>query len=134
MSKAGRPAIKYDPKEAAQVLECSQNGVPQKDIASILGMSSVTMLKLYGEDYRRGAAIAKAKIGAKLFQRAMEGDTAVLIFCAKTRLGWRETSRLELADGDGDASGASTHARRAKEAAKQLQALRRKRAADAKKE
>lgn len=68
----------------------AQYGVPQEDIAAYIGLSVTTMLKLYDTEYRNGVTIANAKVGEMLFKKCEQGDTACLIFWAKTRMGWRE--------------------------------------------
>lgn len=98
---------KYDERDAKTVKTLSQYGVPQDDIAATIGCCVETMLKLYEKQHKEGRAFANAHIGKRLFEKAMEGDTTALIFWAKTRMGWRETSRTELVSPDGSMSPAS---------------------------
>lgn len=93
----GRPRIERDEKTAEQVRRMAQVGLSQDDIATVVGISKHTLLALYADDIGKGAAEARAAIGNRLFAKAVtEGDTASLIFLAKTRLGMRETSRAEI--------------------------------------
>lgn len=93
----GRPPKERNEEHAKMAGAMSQYGVPQEDIACVLGMSVPTLQRLYGEELARGKAIAKQRIGRRLFEKAVnEGDTTALIFMAKTQLGWRETSRMEV--------------------------------------
>lgn len=93
----GRPAREYDPKEAEVARALAQYGVPHEDIAATLGMCVETMQRLYSHELVKGRAAANAKIGKRLFEKAMSGDTSALIFWAKTRMGWKETQKVEAA-------------------------------------
>ncbi len=68
-------------------------GVPQADIALLLGISQPTMIKHLRAELDQGLAKANAKIGQTMFQMATtpgphQGRMA--IFWAKARMGWRE--------------------------------------------
>lgn len=65
-------------------------GTPQEIIADIIGITSKTLRKYYREELDQAVAIANSAIGGVLFRKAMKGDTAALIFWAKTRAGFRE--------------------------------------------
>jgi hypothetical protein len=93
-SKQGKVVARTD-ADANQARAMAQYGVPETDIADSLGISKHTLLKLYGADMRAGRSFAKAKIGKTLYQKAVAGDTALLIFYAKTQMGWRETQRID---------------------------------------
>lgn len=75
-------------------------GLPYDMIAQLMddgkGIAIDTMRKYYGEDLKRGAAKACAKVGNALFTKCMDGDTTSLIFWAKTRMGWKETQVQEV--------------------------------------
>lgn len=101
----GRPRIPRNEDHAQMAQAMSQYGVPQEDIARVLGMSVETMQRLYGEEMGRGKAVAKQRIGRRLFEKAVnEGDTTALIFLAKTQLGFREVQRMEMTSPDGSMS------------------------------
>lgn len=93
--------IKREDAKAKQVEAMSQYGVPQEDIASTIGCCVETMQKLYTKEIEHGRAIANAKIGKRLFEKAMGGDTASLIFWAKARMGWRTTEVVDVKNSDG---------------------------------
>lgn len=100
----GRKAKVRSDEHAKQVLALSQYGVPQEDIAATIGCCVETLVKLYADEMARGKAVANARIGRRLFEKAMDGDTASLIFWAKTRMGWRETQKLDVTSSDGTMS------------------------------
>lgn len=99
--KKGRPPVKRQEDVAKQVQALAQYGVPVKDIAAYIGMSKDTMAGLYREELDRGQAVANAQVGKRLYEKCMKGDTASLIFWAKTRMGWRETQHLDVSNTDG---------------------------------
>lgn len=96
----GRPKREYDAKSAEFVQSMSQYGVPHEDIAATIGMCVETMQRLYSRELVKGRAVANTKIGRRLFEKAMEGDTAALIFGAKVRMGWKETQKVEPVSGE----------------------------------
>ena len=89
--------IKHDKsKERIELVEkMAQYGVPHKEIACLIGCCEDTLVKYYQFELDRGRAVANAKIGERLFLKAMEGDTTALIFWAKARMRWRTEDKLE---------------------------------------
>ena len=73
-------------------------GLPYVMIADLIddGINVDTLQKYYKKELHRGAAKACAKVGNALFKKCMDGDTASLIFWAKTRMGWKETNTHEV--------------------------------------
>ena len=67
-------------------------GIPHDKIAVLIrdGISVDTLKKYYKRELDTGRAAAHAKIGQTLFQKAVEGDTACLIFYLKSQMGWSE--------------------------------------------
>ncbi len=79
-------------------------GLKQAVIADVMKCSIKTLHKYYRTELDEGDGKAQAKIGQSLFNKAMSGDTASLIFLAKTRLGLREVNRLEVDNTSSDGS------------------------------
>jgi predicted transcriptional regulator len=74
-------------------------GVPEADIACVLGITPDTLRKHYGEELDSGDIKANAKVAENLYRKATgEGRESVVaaIFWLKTRAGWRETSVHEI--------------------------------------
>lgn len=69
-------------------------GVPQVDIAKMIGICQHTLLVHYRDELDLGMAQANAKIAGTLFQQAMSGNTAATIFWLKARCGWREKHEI----------------------------------------
>ena len=65
-------------------------GVPQDDIAKIVGCAPKTLRKRFRDELDRGVAEANAMISGFLFNAAKAGNIAAIIFWLKTRANWRE--------------------------------------------
>src|SRR5207244_5901538 len=65
-------------------------GVPQDDIANIVGCAPKTLRKCFRDELDRGAAEANATIAGSLFLAAKAGNIVAQIFWLKTRARWRE--------------------------------------------
>jgi hypothetical protein len=65
-------------------------GLPQDDIARIVGCAPKTLRKRFRDELDRGIAEATAMISGYLFASAKGGNTTAQIFWLKTRAGWRE--------------------------------------------
>lgn len=76
-------------------------GTTQETIADLLGIDAKTLRKYYREELDQSAAKALAAVGGALYNKAIKGDTAAMIFWMKTRGGWRETQVLDHKSTDG---------------------------------
>jgi hypothetical protein len=75
-------------------------GVPEVDIAGVIGIDAKTLRKHYPQELRYGHVKANAKVAENLFRKATgDGRESVIaaIFWMKTRAQWKETSVTELA-------------------------------------
>ena len=79
-------------------------GVPQDDIAKIIGCAPKTLRKRFREELDRGVAEANAMVAGYLFNSAKQGNVSAQIFWLKTRAHWREGAA------PGPISGANTGA------------------------
>jgi len=69
-------------------------GVPEADIAGVLGVDPKTLRKHYRSELDHGHVKANAKVAENLYRKATgDGREAVIaaIFWLKTRAGWKET-------------------------------------------
>jgi hypothetical protein len=89
---------KHNPTEEQRrlVKQLSGVGVPQDDICHIIDITKPTLHKYYRRELDLGMAEANAKVAGSLFNQAVSGNTAAAIFWSKARMGWRETSNVEL--------------------------------------
>ena len=67
-------------------------GVPQDDIARIIGCAPKTLRQRCRDELNRGVAEANATISGSLFGAAKGGNVTAQIFWLKTRARWREGS------------------------------------------
>jgi hypothetical protein len=65
-------------------------GLPQNDLAKIIGCAPKTLRKQFRDDLDRGVAEAKATIAGYLFAAAKGGNVTAQIFYLKTQGHWRE--------------------------------------------
>ena len=107
------PLHKPTNETRAEVKALSSFGVPQEDIAIFIGISKPTLAKYYPDELRVSSIKANATVGKYLYNLASglalkngatHGDCSrAAMFWAKTRMGWRETDRLEHSGPDGGA-------------------------------
>ncbi len=96
----GRRAHLPEPSQRRQVEAMAGYGVPEADIARVLGIDPKTLRKHYREELDTGHIKANARVAESLFRKATgDGRQSVTaaIFWLKTRAGWKETSVQELA-------------------------------------
>jgi hypothetical protein len=71
-------------------------GVPQDDIAIIIGCAPKTLRKRFRDELDRGVAEANAMISGYLFAAAKAGNITAQIFWLKTRAHWREARSTDV--------------------------------------
>jgi len=82
-------------------------GIPQEDIARVIGMDSKTLRKHFREELDTGVTKANSRVAQCLFETALGGNTTAQIFWLKTRAHWKETVHI-----DQDIRGEITEVRR----------------------
>ena len=94
----GRPP--HEPTEAnrQKVITCAAVGIPQMDVARLLGMSINTLRKHYLDELETGSIEANVAIGGTLFNKAKSGDTTAMIWWTKARMGWTDKQGDDSAD------------------------------------
>lgn len=109
------PAKAHKPTDEsrAEVKALASFGLPQDDIAEYVGVSHVTLRKHYASELKLSAIKANATVGKYLFSlasgQALQNGAShsecarSAMFWAKTRMGWRETDRLEHSGPNGGA-------------------------------
>ncbi len=91
----GRRAHKPDPAQRRQVETLAAYGIPETDIARVVGVDPKTLRKHYRDELDMGETKANAQVAGFLFNAARSGNVTAQIFWLKTRARWRETP-LEL--------------------------------------
>jgi hypothetical protein len=91
---AGRPEFIPTDGQRAQVKAMAAYGVPQDDIAKVVGCSTHTLRKHFWSELEVAAIEANAKVAQSLFRKAVEGNgkeaVTAAIFWLKCRAGWRD--------------------------------------------
>ena len=93
-----RPAFEPTDEQRKQVEAMAGFGIPQVDIAKVIGISKPTLEKYFREELDVGSVKATAKVAQSLFKKATsDGSQSVTaaIFWLKTRAGWKETQAVE---------------------------------------
>lgn len=100
---AGRMAFEPTDAERKQVEAMSGYGLPIEQIAILVrgGIDSDTLRKHFATELIAGKAKANSGVGRTLFQKAMGGDTAAMIWWSKTQMRWAETQKHEVSGADG---------------------------------
>jgi len=88
-------------KTREQVLSASGLGLPQLQIAALIGISDVTLRKHYEKELAVGKATASAQIAKSLYNKAVSGDTTAAIWWTKAQMGWGETNTTKVGNIDG---------------------------------
>lgn len=96
----GRRAHRPDPAGRRQVEAMAGYGVPEADIAGVVGIDAKTLRKHYRQELDTGQIKANARIAESLYRKAL-GDSpqsvAAGFFWLKTRARWKETVVNEIA-------------------------------------
>src|SRR4029434_8526159 len=74
-----------------QVETLAAYGIPETDIAQVVGVDPKTLRKHYREELDLGETKANAQVAGFLFNAARSGNVTAQIFWLKTRARWRET-------------------------------------------
>ena len=86
----GRRARRPDPAQRRQVEAMAAYGIPEIDIAPVLGIDPKTLRKHYRDELNLGETKANAQVAGFLFNSARSGNVTAQIFWLKTRARWRE--------------------------------------------
>ena len=101
----GRPAHEPTAATRGAVESMVAYGIPQVDIAASIGITKPTLRKHYADEIATAATKANARVAQTLYKIATDPNhkscAASAMFWAKTRMGWRETDRMELTGADG---------------------------------
>lgn len=92
----GRPEFIPTDAQRTQVKAMAAYGVPQDDIAKVIGCSAPTLRKHFWQELETAAIEANAKVAQSLFRKAVEGSgkesVTAAIFWLKCRAGWRDVA------------------------------------------
>jgi hypothetical protein len=91
--KPGRPPHEPSEKDRKQVEAMASYGVPELDIARVIGISAPTLRKWYSYELATGHIKANSMIAQSLYNKALgngNGAVAACIFWLKVRAHWVE--------------------------------------------
>lgn len=100
------PAPAHEPTAATRgaVESMIAYGIPQAEIARSIGISEPTLRKHYRDEIDTAATKANARVAQTLYKMATDPShkscAASAMFWAKTRMGWRETTHVEMTGKD----------------------------------
>jgi len=95
---AGRPPMQFTDEQRNQVEKLAGYGLPQADIAALVtpdGISVDALRAHFRKELDQGRAKANSGVGQRLWQKAMDGDTASLIWWSKAQMRWREETNVQ---------------------------------------
>jgi hypothetical protein len=102
IKKGGQKPYERSKKDQDLVESMAGYGIPQEDIARVVGISPPTLRKYYPSELATGATKTNQKVAERLFQHCMgtgQGSVTACIFWLKTRARWSE--RMEITGAEG---------------------------------
>ncbi len=105
--KPGRPPFAPTKAQRAMVEAMASYGIPQKEIAGVVGVAYDTLRKHFAVELVLGSAKATAKVAEFLYQKATgkKGDdhaaVVAAIFWLKARAGWKDRQDVVVQNPDG---------------------------------
>lgn len=100
--------LKFEPtaEERQKVFQLTAAGFTVEDVARVIyrygkPISDKTIRKYFQKELSTARIEAVGTVAARLFKKAIDGDTTAMIFYLKTRGGWKETSVNEITNPDG---------------------------------
>jgi hypothetical protein len=93
---SGRKAVEFTEQERQIVEIMAAGGFNNAEIAAAIkpgGVDVRTLRKHCAHELENGAAVVNGRLVRKAYQKAIvDGDTTMIIWLTKTRLGWKETT------------------------------------------
>lgn len=104
--KAGPARYEASPKDRDRVKLMAIAGIPQDDIAKVLGVCKQTLYDNYREELDLGLIEANTRVAGNLLMMAtgprdQKTTVTAAIWWTKSRMGWKDTSRIEQTGADG---------------------------------
>ena len=91
----GRPAHEPTRELRKLVKRYSLLILTQTQIAELLEISVDTLVKYYSKELQAGRT-ADSRVAAKLYEKALQGDTTAAIFWLKARQHWRDRDAAQI--------------------------------------
>lgn len=97
----GRKAFEPTKEHRHTVEVMRAGGMSAEIIGKCLGISEPTLWQYFRAEMELGKAKTDTKVMDTWIKQAIAGNTALICFYAKTRMGMRETTRVETTGADG---------------------------------
>ena len=97
-----KPPHEPTEKDRTAVETMASFGIPELDIAKVIGISLMTLRKWYMDELETGGIKANTMVAQSLYQKALgngNGAVAACIFWLKVRAGWVEPRPEEAMPG-----------------------------------
>lgn len=93
-------------EERQKVYQLTAAGFRVEEVAKTIyrdgkPISDKTVRKYFRKELETARVEAVGAVAGRLFKKAMDGDTAAMIFYLKTRGGWKETQVIDNTSSDG---------------------------------
>ena len=99
-----RPEYQPTDKDKSAVQTMAAYGIPQPDIAAVVGCDEKTLRKHFRQELDTAATQANARVAAALFKKATSdapSSVAAAIFWLKARAGWVDRQAVDHTSSDG---------------------------------
>src|SRR5690242_4959412 len=99
-----RGGVKFTPTpEQRHAVACMISvGTPHFAIARALDISQPTLYRHFADEVKNGKAEVHAAIAKGITAMALSGDKTMMIFYAKSQMGWRDSYRVGFEDKNGE--------------------------------
>lgn len=87
-----KPKVSFDPETANKVHLLAQHGMPNDQIGVVVDVTKGALTSHYQKYLTKGRCEGNAEISKTLYEKAVKGDNACLIFLSKVRLGYRDVT------------------------------------------
>lgn len=97
-NKGGRPPYQPTEKDRQYVKTMSGLGMPMDDICLVMGISHMTFLKYYKQDFDTGRVEANAAVAQSIYKQAVDPknpSATLAIWWEKTRAGRTDTTHVK---------------------------------------
>lgn len=84
-----------DPEVSQKVMEMARVGLSKTAVAILCGLTRNELYKHYLDDYERGQSNMEHIVAAAAMEQVMAGNPQMIMFVAKTKLGWSEHNVIE---------------------------------------
>ena len=94
----GAPAFQPTDEHRTLVRKLAGYGLPHEQIGALVagGIHRDTLVAHFRQELDEGKASANERIGRTLFEKAMAGDTASLIWWTKAQMRWTSLQRIQV--------------------------------------